>query len=184
MARLLVSNNNLNTQQIGEVVDTKPFGNEWGGREGLPNYVHIDITDSTREQDSAFFLEQWEIEYKIEIQVDNPQLTRYLIEVAAVSISASGVGKDQLKSGMQQWAENQYGGTVLAFTPETFTVTVPKPFDHDKFVSDFADIWNVIFDIRRYHFSQSDVDDAIAAGGLISYTFADATTRIIDKKTL
>ena len=85
---------------------------------------------------------------------------------------------------MQQWAESQYNGTVLTSTLEALTVDVPKPFEHDKFVADFTDIWNVVFDIRRYRFPKSDVDDAVAAGGSISFKFADASTRISDKKTL
>lgn len=184
MARLLISNNNANTQQIGEVVDVKKFGVVWGSGGQPPNYVHIDISDTTRVHDSAFFLEKWEIIYSLEEQINNPQRIRYIIQVNEDSISNSGVGQDQLKIGMVKWAEDNYNGTALAFTPERFTVDVPKPFDSVQFVSDFADVWNDVFDIRRYHFSQTDVDAAIAAGGLLTFTFADAESRIIDKKAL
>lgn len=180
MAELLVSNNDANTQQIGEVVDVKPDGHVWGGREGLPNYVHITITDATREQ-AMVFLDRWEIVYKLTEQVNNPQRIRYRIEVDESSISSSGIGRDQLKDDMQGWAERLYGGTALAFTPEQFTVDIPKPFDTTKFAADFADIWNTVFDIRRYKFTQADVSAAVAAGGSASYTLADALARVIDK---
>ena len=183
MARLLVSNNNLNTQQIGEVVDTKDDGHVWGGREGLPNYVHIDITDATRDQ-VVYLTAEWKIKYVLNIQVNNPQRIRYQIEVAAASISASGVGRAQLKTEMQQWAESQYNATVLAFTPETFTIDVPKPFDPVQFEKDFADIWKVVFDIRQYHFSQTDVTAAVTAGGTISFTLAEMLARIVNKLDL
>ena len=62
MAELLISNNNLNTQQVGEVVDVKPDGQQWGNMEQPPNYAHITVTDATRVE-AYTYLEEWKIKF-------------------------------------------------------------------------------------------------------------------------
>lgn len=180
---ILISNNNANLRQIGEVVAMFESPHTWGGREGFPNYMHLTITDVGLDV-AKKFSEKWIIDYKLDVQVNNPQRIRYKVEVAAASISASGIGRDQLKTGMQQWAESSYDATAIAFTPETFTVDVRKPFDTVQFAKDFDDIWRDVFEERKYILGAASIALGQVAGQVPDMTMAEADAAFVDKLTL
>jgi hypothetical protein len=182
-AELLISASNLNNQKVGEIVDTQEGGHVWGNREQPPNYVHLTITDATREQ-VYNFLENWHIKFQHEIQVDNPNGYRILVSVDPAYISASDIGKDRMKSEMETWAVEEYNCTNIVFSSASMRVDVPKPVDLQKMKSDFADIFDEVLDMRRYKFSEADVSTALANGGKMTLTKQQALNNIIDKLDL
>jgi hypothetical protein len=183
MAELLISANNANTQQIGEVVDTKPDGHIWGTREQPPNYVHLTVTGATRDQVRRY-IDGWNIRFQHDILAETAVGYRIRVSVDPAAISASDVGSSELKLEMQTWVADSYGALVTAFTPDSMTVDVPKPADLAKLKSDFADVFDDVLAIRRYRFSEADVNTALGNGGKITLTKAQALARVIDKLDL
>ena len=183
MAELLISANNGHTQQIGEVVDVKPDGQVWGRREQPPDYVHLTVTGATREE-VAQYADGWRVEFQHEIMVDNPAGYRIKVEADPIYISASNVGKDVLKDEMQTWFENKYGASVVSFFQNSMTVDIPKPVNLVDVKREFSGRFTTVLDIRRYRFSAADVNTALANGGSITLTKAQALSRVIDKLDL
>lgn len=183
MAELLVSATNINTQQIGEIVDSKPDGHVWGTREQPPNYVHVTVTGATHAEVQAY-LNTWPIRYRHQIQVDNPIRYRIKVDVDPAVVSASGMGRAQLRAAMGDWIEAEYNGTVVATGSERLIFDVPKPVDLFQLALDFADIFDWILSFRRYHFAASDVATWLTAGGHATLTKAQALAAIVDKLEL
>lgn len=183
MADLLISANNMNTQQIGEVVDTKPDGQVWGRKEQPPNYVHLTVTGATRDE-VVDYISFWNIRFQHEILVENAQGYRIRTSVDPIYIAASELGKHAMKANMQDWAQNRWNATVVAFTSDSMTVDIPKPVDLAAMKLDFADYFDTTLGPRRYHFSAADVNTALANGGKITLTKAQALARVIDKLDL
>lgn len=198
MARLLVSASDLNNQKIGEVVDIKEDGHVWGGREQPPNYIHVNVTGSTREQ-AAAYLGSWDIKYIFTLVNQNAAGWRYRIEVDPAYISASNQGSAELKTTMQDMVtgtEEWEGSAVVSFTSSSMTVDITKSgvyqtaqslsdLDYLKLLkSIFADIFDTVLDPRRYKFAAVDVATALAGDGTWTLTKAEAQAVVIDKLTL
>lgn len=97
---------------------------------------------------------------------------------------------------MQDHVENsEYwdGSQVVSFTSSSMTVDVPKNgiyqmasglnnLDYLKLLkSNFRDVFRTQLNVSRYHFSESDVDAVIAAGGTVTRTKQQAITHMLDK---
>jgi len=183
MAELLISANNANTQQVGEVVDTKPDDHVWGRKEQPPNYVHLTITGAPREQ-VAEYIGAWNIRFQHEILSEDADNYRIRVSVDPIYISVSESGKHVLKTTMQDWVQSNYNGMVVSFASDSMTVDIPKPVDLAEVKLNFADIFDNVLGPRRYHFSVADVNTAISNGGKITLTKAQALSRVIDKLSL
>jgi hypothetical protein len=186
MAELLISATNMNTQQIGEVVDTKSTftGNQkWGLVTQPPNYVHLTIPDATREEVDTY-LNFWNIRFQYELVSENATEYRITVSVDPIYIAASEMGKHAMRDAMQDWAASVYEGVTVAFTSDSMTVDLPKPLDLAEVKANFADIFNTFLAPRRYHFSIVDVNAALANGGKITLTRAQALSKVVDKLDL
>lgn len=140
----------------------------------------------------------WEVDF-VHVLVDQDQDSwTYRLEVDPALISASDVGKAEMKTAMRDHIESgsEYweGSQVLSFGPNSITVQIPKngPYqvangmsdnNYRKLLrSDFSDIFKTVINIRRYHFSESDVDDLVNNhGGQRTVTAAQAMSVIIDR---
>lgn len=197
-AELLISASDLNNQTTGEVVDVKPEGHIWGTREQPPGYVHFTITGATVEQ-VLEYIGAWDIDFLHTLVNQNAAGWRYRIEVDPIYISASDVGKTELKAAMQDHVEggSEYweGSVVVSFTTSSMTVDIPKngvyqtaegltDVQYLKLLrDDFRDIFMTQLDQRRYYFAQADVDTALANNGELTMTKAEAQAAVIDKLT-
>jgi len=158
-------------------------------------FVGLTISDASRDQ-VHHYVNDWKIDFKHTLNGQNAFGWQYIIEVDPIYISVSEVGKAELKSKMQDHINNSpywEGSEVVAFTTISMTVNIPKngPYqtahgldniDYLKLLkSDFSDIFKARLNIRRYHFSEADVDQVIAGGGAITLTKAQALSKIIDR---
>ena len=163
----------------GYVVTVKNRPCVWGTREYLPDFIHMILTDCECEQ-VYDFLGGWAIKFTHTVLKDNPAGYRILVEVDPAYISASEVGKTEIKDAMQDWAIGQ-GFTIQSFTSSSMTIDIPKPASLLEIKADFADIFNSTLDIRRYYFHSADVDGVVQSGGEITLTKQQALDFIIDK---
>jgi hypothetical protein len=159
------------------VIAEYPAG--WGAGEGLPDFIQLTISDATLEG-VEHFLNDWPLRYTHSIVMQNASGYRLLVEVDPDYISASNVGKDQIKNAMQEWV-SQMGGTVNAFSSNSMTFDIPKPVNLQELKADFDDKFKDVLDIRRYYFGADAVNAGIAAGGQITLTKAQALAKLIDK---
>lgn len=127
---------------------------------------------------------------------ENDDGWRYTIEVDPAYISASDVGKQEMKAEMVNLIENgEYweGSSVFKIKIDYMTVDIPKngvyqtanelsDFDYLKLLnSNFRDVFRTRLNVSRYHFSESDVDTVIAGGGTITLTKLQALNKVLDK---
>jgi hypothetical protein len=183
MPELLISARNSNNQQIGEVVATKGAGHIWGNREGLPGYIHLTISDSTPGKDHGR-ARGWIIFYEHTIQSENPVRYRLRTQVHPQAVSASDEGAVDNFDAIMDWAERIYAATSVSIAPTNMLYDLPKPADLAQFNIDLADNFDHQHNPRHDFLSQSFVDQAIAAGGELTMTDAQADAAFIDKLTL
>jgi hypothetical protein len=192
----------------GGLVKGEPGGSvydlphEWGAKEGLPNWVQLTISDATASQ-VEHFLFAWKIDYTFSIVSETftgglygAGQWRVTVEVDPALISASGTGQSELKTEMQTWVTSSFTdphfpgaeGSVVTFTTSSMTIDTPKPTDPTEQAERlpalkrlFTDRFEHILDVRRYYFLDTDVDAAVAAGGTITRTRAQALALVQDK---
>ncbi len=158
-------------------------------------FIGLIISDATREE-VHHYIHDWQIDFEHTLISENASGWRYKIKVDPVYISASNIGKAELKTGMQNHitsAEYWAGSSVFSFTTSSMTVDIPKngtyqttkglsDVDYLKLLkADFRDIFKVRLNASRYHFSDADVDQVIADGGSITLTKAQTLNKVIDK---
>ena len=175
----------------GWPVVVMPDGHVWGSKEGLPNFIQMHITD-TEPETVEHFLNDWKIKYVHSIVNQNVNGYRLLVEVDPAYISASDVGKSEIKASMQDWVAS-IGGSVKNFSEDSMTFDVPKCPGTDLVAVEgdcltladlklmFDDVFDDVLDIRRYYFLPADVDWAVAQGGRIEFTQAQALSKLQDK---
>ena len=191
MAELLISATDANGQLKGEVVDTKPLGHVWGNREGLPGYIHLTITDSTREKDGER-ARAWLTFYETTITSENLQRIRLRTNVHPQAISASGEGSIDVFDDIFDWAERQYNAIEISTSITQMLYDLPKPItsvqhgevDFAFFLLDMGTIWNHVHDPRHDFLAETWVNQLVAQGGMGSVNDVQADSIFIDKLTL
>jgi hypothetical protein len=158
-------------------------------------FICLIISDATRDQ-VHHYINQWTIDFRHVYVSENDNGWRYRIEVDPIYISASNVGKQEMKTEMVDLIENgEYweGCSVFKVKIDYITIDIPKngvyqtasglsDFDYLKLLkSDFSDVFRARLDVSRYHFSDADVDTVIADGGTIELTKLQALNRVLDK---
>lgn len=152
----------------------------WGSKEGLPGWIILEITDATASQVDHFMV-NWFIKFTHTILQENAVRLRIRVEVDPAVISASDVGKNEIKTEMQEWIENEKGGAMRSISLSELVVDIPKPVDLNALKLEFADEFDAMLDITRYYFTEADVDTVIAAGGHITRTKAQVLALVKDK---
>jgi len=172
----------------GDMSIIRPVDWEFGTKEGLPNFVQVAVTDGATWQNAQAWIDSWRIQYVFTTLNDQPTYAQYKVEVDPDVISASGVGGSELKQEMRDYIEDAepdsmwYGSVIDGFTASSMTVTIPKPHVKRTLKNDFMDKFETKLG-RRYYFKSSGVDWAIAQGGAVSITQAQAINNLIDKLT-
>lgn len=181
----------------GDVVTVKDEPWAWGAKEGLPDFIRVTISDATAAQ-VANFLDAWPTDYQFSIVNQNASGWRFRVEVDPAYISATGVGRDVLKSEMTAWVTEPYeggrgaGGTVVSFAVDSMTCDIPKTglgsaedlVKRAELKARFSDRFATLFQPARYHFAASDVDTVVASGGLQTLSRAQAQAVIVDRLAL
>jgi len=142
------------------------------------------------------YINDWHIDFRHVFVAENELGWRYRIEVDPIYISASDVGKQEVKSEMVSLVESgEYweGSRVFKIKSDYMTVDIPKngvyqtasglsDLDYLKLLKkDFSDVFRQRLNVSRYHFSEADVDTVIAAGGTIEQTKLQALNKVLDK---
>lgn len=163
----------------------------WGLKETLPDWVRVRITDADASE-VEFFLANWYLTYEVTTVQDIVPRARLRFEIDPSVISASGLGRDEIKANMLTWVTTQYvGGSIVNSSVSHILADFEKPLTSTQtgattiaeITAAFADIFDVMFDVTRYYVSESDVDTIIAPpnDGFIAITQAEALATVNDK---
>jgi len=162
----------------GQLIHIQDTPASWGNREGPPGYVIARVTGATKAQVENFLEKTRNVfNYSHTTALGVHQVT---VSTTVPVISLGGGFKLKAK----EYLEDVWGATFVSWTPPNG----PAVFE----VSDNINLQEMKDDVLdkmeeklgpRYHFSSADVDTAIAAGGLIQLTKAQALNRIVDRIT-
>lgn len=196
-AYLDIAARDLTSYKKGDIVGIAIKGKE-GSQDPSGAFITLIISDATREQ-AYRFIRDWKIDFSHTLVSQNAFGWQFLIEVDPVYISASGIGRASIKSKMRSHIDyapsnSPWNGCLVAlFTANSMTVNVPKNgtyqtakgLDNIDYLavlkSEFRDIFRKQLLPRRYHFSEADVDQVIAAGGTITLTKVQVLNKVFDK---
>lgn len=159
----------------------------WGTREGLPSWVRLRITDASKSQ-VEHFLDNWRNEFTFDLVASNVFGRRYQIGVnpAVVQVFGADAG---VKQAMRDYIVSNYNATLIAFDQSQVSATfdIPNPVGQTwpEFLqqarASILDAFEQQVSTNRYRFSDADVALAVAAGGSMELTTAQALARIIDR---
>lgn len=148
----------------------------WGGVHvsNTTNDVRFDITIKNAYKSAAF----WGVDPEgINIVITETAYNSTTGEhTATIDITTSSVtakqAKDRIEANM---------GVIIAFDNGVFTVTFSRTTMRDAFMADLRAKTLKTVVRRRWGFAASDVDTALAAGGVITVTAAQLAAKAIDK---
>jgi len=167
--------------QPGYVCVVRDLPWSWGSMEGLPGWWRLQITDANASE-VDHWASVWETRYVYNVQVDNPAILQVRFEVDPDVISATGNGRNELKAEAQAFVEILWNATVVTITPAQMIVNFTQPAPTIQEIGDaFTNVFYTEFDTVTRYFSDADVDAAIAAGGLLVRTMAQANAMILNK---
>jgi hypothetical protein len=166
--------------------------NVFGSKEGLPNWLQVEISDATKVQVESY-LEGWQIEYEFTVFNQDAEYWFVRVEVDPAYITASGKGKNELKSEMVVMLEQPdgpYFAIVDLIQVDKIEVRLPKsqfPVQQDlaplkaQFNADFR----FILELKRYYFDHALVDETVDSpyNGIRTVTTAQALNNLYDKIT-
>ena len=158
-------------------------GHEFGVMEGLPDFVVLRITDATKDQ-IDHFIQSWRTNFTHEVVVENDQGYRIKISVDPKVVTVFGADRG-VKQDIIDILVNGYGANVVDVSLANYFVTVdiPKPVDLQLLKNHILDIFEQELDVRVHYFLDGDVDLAVAAGGQIELTKAQALAKVKNRLT-
>ena len=163
----------------------------WGTLEGPPEFVILHVTDAPASQIQVY-MNAVVNTFEYDIVAENVNGWRIRISINPAITDIFGIDKG-IRNEMRDYLIDNWGGVVFDYDNVNHTYAVmdfPKPLIfiptgieyglpelkadvHDKFV-------NAIFR-RRYHFSESDVDQVLGLGGKVDQTLAQVNVAVIDR---
>ena len=155
----------------------------WGSSEGLPDFVILRIPDATKVQ-VEHFRESWQKFFQFTILAENDLGYRVKIEVDPSVVSSNEALSDSernmvLRSDLKVYITSQVGVSIVDWSLTHVTVDIAKPADLQAMKADLFDVFAEQFAVRRYYFSDADIDLAVA-NGFIELTKAQVLSRIVD----
>ena len=182
----------------GDIVSIVPDGGDWGTKVKPPDYIRLEISDTTTAQ-ATQYIEQWIVDFKHTLVSQNGSGWRYQVEVDDVYVDVSQRSKVMIRGTMITHIDEATSGpwegcATVSFTPTTLVVDIPKNGIYQTaqgltntaylqaLKSDFSDIFREALALRRYHFPEADVDAAYGLlDGYVVLTTAQALPKLLDK---
>ncbi len=172
----------------GDPIVVRPAGHVWARKEGLPQFILIDVPDSDKAVLDGM-TEPWGLEFVYRVLAETPTGWRLRIEVDPTQISPSGRGRNEITPLMQTWVAQR---TLFdSRGPDFLIVTLPKLGDtgqHARQLDEFKLRFGLRFfteiENHRFRFTDADVDFAIGLGGRVAVTESDVIARIQDKRAV
>ena len=160
----------------GQLISIQDQPATWGSREGLPDYVIVIITGTTKEQAMPYMDTASNLFNYSHVTGGGVHTVTVTVDVPVKNLGGG------FKADTKAYLEDIWGATFTSWTapngPATFEVEDATDLNDLK-----ADILDK-FDNKlgpRYIFSSADVDTAVTNGGTITVTKAQAEARIIDR---
>jgi hypothetical protein len=167
----------------GEPVVIKESPATWGNKEGPPNWVRVIVSDATMGQAQAYLAPMRTV-FEYEVLSQDDQGKRIKISVHPGIISVFGADKG-MRAELYQYLQEAYGAQNVpaqSDPPLHYVLDFPDPdLDLQVLKAEFEDEAQEALAPHRYHFSDADVDYALAHGGEVTITKAQAVTRLIDR---
>lgn len=188
MAKILVAAKDLASGVVkGDIVEVYPDSYGWGNKEGLPNFIRLEITNRTKEQ-ADVYLQQVVKAFDYSIDAQNASGVRGTI---SVDQTLSGDIDKEVKQELKDYILDGAGADVpvsqVSQTSESLTVDITLPDDENRtptlqgMKDNVNDRFQQVIGYRRYFFNPIQVDVVVAAGGSISVTAAQASPNLIDR---
>lgn len=170
--------------RLGEASSVRDEPFVWGTKQGLPNWVHMNVTDAPR-TDFDFVTDNWLTKYTFEPQSGGPPgTTRYVIKVHPDFVANSGAGAALVEDAIEIWVEETHNGEKVNASPTTFLAQFPSlglP-DVDELIDEFNDIFEGRFNRKLWFMNASDVAVIVALGGDQFLTKVEALALWNDKR--
>ena len=163
----------------------------WGGREGPPEFVILHVTDATASQIQVY-MDAVVNTFEYEIQAENENGWRIRVSVNPAITRDYGPDKG-VRNDMRDMLVADWGGQVFDYdnvNHEYAVMDFPKPLmyiptNEEKTLldlkADVHDKFETQVFRRRYHFSESDVDQVLGLGGKVDQTLAQVNAKVIDR---
>lgn len=163
-------------QSIRDVSDLS--AHPWGTKEGLPNYVILTISNRTAAQVSQY-LENIRSIFQWELLNSNAQGRRYRIWLIQKVVDLDP--SKAMRAKLRDFLIDEYSASLVSYTPPSEAVFDIPNTDWQFLADAVTDYFEVQVATRRWYFAEADVDVAIANGGRITLSSAQAANRIIDR---
>ena len=151
----------------------------WGSKEAPPDFVVVIISDATVDQ-VVHFTENYKNVIEYTLLNSNELGRRYSMSVDPKIIELEGE-EAGIKQEVRNLLVNDYSATIVSYNPVTAVAVADIPnTDWAALAANIKDIFEQHY-IDRYVFSEADVDTALASGGTVTITKAQALDRIIDR---
>jgi hypothetical protein len=153
----------------------------WGGRETLPGYIQVEVTDATAAQ-VRHFLNPIKDDISFEILAQNAD--GYRIRMSVEPYIAAQFAERGVRQEIRDFIATEFNGSVFDYDSvniEWATFDIPKPIDLQAAKDLLLDEFRETVDPVRYYFESSAVDTVVSAGGRVTVTKAQALANIVDK---
>ena len=193
------SANGIVKLEKGDIVSIVPDGGVFGSKEVPPDFVRLEISDATFNE-ALHYIQNWTVDYEHTLVSQNATGWRYRIEVDPQYVDVSSRSKQAIKQAMLDHIDGAAtgslwdGSAIVSFSQIEMVVDIPKQGVYETANSltksqylqalkaDFSDIFSEGFAWKRYHFSEADVDAAVALpNGQVTGTKAQVLNKLVDK---
>ena len=162
----------------GQLVAVKDQPCVWGKREGLPDYVIVTISNATADQVRSRTL-RWtdRPDYEVSIPIGG---RKQIVITMPAKLAAAFPNLELNPQRVRDYLVMRWGATITRHNRTEVVISVPQDTVLADLKADIMDRFERSVG-KRYHFSHADVDTAIAAGGRVTITRAQALARIVDR---
>jgi hypothetical protein len=176
---LLICNFNKGLWNRGYAVAVKDVPCEWGAKEGLPNWIILRITDATKDQVEQYMGTWPGNMFTYTVQAQNEQGYRVKFEIDPAYVNAVGLG-GEIKKEVRDYLVESHQAVLVEYDWNYAVFDIPKPVVLAEVRLGLKLTFSAYVALRRYYFSSADMDYAVAQGGVIEFTAAQAQNRVID----
>lgn len=164
----------------GDIVVAKQSPAIWGGKEGLPDFIRLTISDR-----DLVDIEPYLDDFQNILQNDPPQVIDGRRHVR-IFVDPGVVGKfDDAKVFKQEFRDYivaEYSAVLESSAATEAVFSFPLEVSLADVRDDITDKFDERLLERRWHFSEASVDQVVGLGGTVTRTFAQVASVILDRK--